>query len=121
MRKKKPQGTPKTMAGRAFSSNPVNTNLSLTAAHSGQAETQQQKEATANSTSTSGTKVKEQATDQSIQAPNINSDSLDIYRAFSVVQEIMAELKSAAFEEAKFIALATFVSTFMEENRKKSS
>jgi hypothetical protein len=38
MRKKKPQGTPKTTCGRVFSSNPVKPNLSFAAALHGQAE-----------------------------------------------------------------------------------
>jgi hypothetical protein len=40
MRKKKPQGTPKTTSGRVFSSNPVKPNLSFAAALRGQAEIQ---------------------------------------------------------------------------------
>jgi hypothetical protein len=107
MRKKKPEGTPKTTSGRVFSSNPVKPHLSFAAALRGQADTQPQHEAAANSTSTSGTKVKEQAKGQSVQAPNVNSDSLDTFRALSVVGQIMAELKEA--EEAKFVALAKIV------------
>jgi hypothetical protein len=96
MRKKKPQGTPKTTSGRVFSSNPVKPHLSFAAALRGQADTQPQQEAAANSTSPSGIKTKEQALGQSVQAPNVNNDSLDMFRAFSVVEQIMAELKNAA-------------------------
>jgi hypothetical protein len=118
MRKKKPQETPKTTSGRVFSSNPVKPNLPFAAALRGQAETQPQQEAAANSTSTSGTKVKEQATGQSVQAPNVNSESLDMFRAFSVVEQIMTVLKGASSEEAKFVALAKIVFKFMKENGK---
>jgi hypothetical protein len=65
-----------------FSSNPVKPNLSFGAALRGQAEIQPQQEAAEISTSTSGTKAKEQATGQSVQAPNVNSDSLEMFRAF---------------------------------------
>jgi hypothetical protein len=68
MRKKKPQGTPKTTADRVFSFNPVKTNLSFSVALRGQAETQPQQEAAANSTSRSVPKVEEQATGQAVQA-----------------------------------------------------
>jgi hypothetical protein len=67
MRKKKPQGTPKTTSGRVFS-NPVKPNLSFAAALRCQAEIQPQQEAAAISTSASGTKANEQATGQSVQA-----------------------------------------------------
>jgi hypothetical protein len=75
-----------TTSGRVFSSNPVKPNLSFAAALRGQAEIQPQQEEAANSTSTSGTKANGQATSQSVQAPNANSDSLDMFRAFSVVE-----------------------------------
>jgi hypothetical protein len=42
MRKKKPQGTPKTTTGRRFSSNPVKPHLSFAAALRGQAPSQPQ-------------------------------------------------------------------------------
>jgi hypothetical protein len=96
MRKKKPQETPKTTSGRVFSSNSIKPHLSFAAVLRGQAENPPQQEEAANSTSTSGTKAKEQATGQSVQAPNVKIDSLDMFRAFSVVEQIMAELKGAA-------------------------
>jgi hypothetical protein len=77
-----------------------------------------QQEAVANYSSTSGTKANGQATGQSVQAPNVNSESLDMIRAFSVVEQIMAELKGAASEEAKFVALTKIVFKFMKENGK---
>jgi hypothetical protein len=110
--------TPKTTSGRVFSFNPIKPNLSFAAALRGQAEIQPQQGAAANYTSTSGTKANEQATGQSVQAPNVQSDSLDMIRAFSVVEQIMAELKVAASEEDKFVALAKIVFKFMKENGK---
>jgi hypothetical protein len=102
MHKKKPQVTPKTTSGRVFNSNPFKPNLSFAAALRGQAEIQPQQEAAAISTSASGTKANEQATGQSVQAQVVNSDSLEMFRALSVVQQIMAELKGSASEEDKF-------------------
>jgi hypothetical protein len=102
-----------------FSSNPVKPHLSFAAALRGQAETTPQQEAAENTTNTSGTKGKEQASGQSVQAPNVNNDSQDMFRAFSVAQQIMAELKGAASEEAKFVvALAKIILKFMKENGK---
>jgi hypothetical protein len=37
---------------------------------------------------------------------------------FSVVQQIMAELKGAAAEEAQFVALAKIMFKFMKKNSK---
>jgi hypothetical protein len=44
-----------------------------------------------------------------------------MFRVFSVVEQIMAELKGAASEEAKFVALAKIVFKLMKENGKWSS
>jgi hypothetical protein len=41
-----------------------------------------------------------------------------MFRALSVVQQIMAELKGTASEEAKFVALANIVFKLMKENGK---
>jgi hypothetical protein len=118
MRKKKPQGTPKPTAGRVISSNPVKPNRSFAAALRGQAEIQPQQETAANPTKTSGTTAYEQTTGQPVHASNVNNASLDTFRVFSVVQQIMAELKGAAYEEAQFVALAKILFKFMKENVK---
>jgi hypothetical protein len=118
MRKKKPQGTPKTTSGRVFSSNPVKTHLSFAAALRGQAETKPQQEAAVISTNTSGAKADEQATGKSVQNPNVNSDYLEILRAFSVAQHIMAELKGSASEEDRFVSIAKIIFNLMKQNVK---
>jgi hypothetical protein len=118
MRKKRPQGTPKTTSGRVLSSNPFKPNLSFAAALRGLAEIQPQQEAAASCTSTSGTKANEQATGQSVQAPNANSDSLEMSRALSVVQQILAELKVSASEEDKFLSVAKIIFNLMNQNGK---
>jgi hypothetical protein len=118
MRKKKPQGTPKTTSGRVFSSNPVKPHLSFTAVLRGQADNHPHQEVAANTNNTASTKSKEETTGQSVQAPNVNSDPLDMFRALNVVEQIMAELKGAASEESKFMAIAKIVFKSMKENGK---
>jgi hypothetical protein len=101
MRKKKPQGTPKT-SGRVFSSNPVTPHLSFAAAFRGQAPSQPQQKVAASINNTAPTTSKEQTAGQSVRAPNVNNDPLDMLRAFTVAGQIMAELKdTTASEEAK--------------------
>jgi hypothetical protein len=41
-----------------------------------------------------------------------------MFREFSIVEQIMAELKGAASEKAKFVALAKIVFKFMNKNGK---
>jgi hypothetical protein len=78
LRKKKPQGTPKTTSGGMFSSKPVTLHLSFAAALLGQADHQPHQEtaATTNCTETVPTKKKEHTRSLSVQVPIVNSDSL---------------------------------------------
>jgi hypothetical protein len=62
-----------------------------------------------------------QETGHSVQAPNVSSHRLEMFRALTVVEQIMAELKGAASEEAKFVALATILFKLMKDNGKSSS
>jgi hypothetical protein len=48
------------------------------------------------------TKSKQQETGQSVPAPTVNSDSLDMLRVLTVVQQIMTEFKGAVSEEATY-------------------
>jgi hypothetical protein len=57
-------------------------------------------------------------TGQSVQAPLVNSDPQATVRALTVVEQIMAELKGAVSEEAKFVAIAKLVFKLMKENGK---
>jgi hypothetical protein len=116
--RKKPQGTPKTTSGRVFSSNPVKPHLSFAAALHGRADNQPHQEVAANTNNTASTKTKEQTTRQSVQAPPVNSDPLDMVRALNVVEQIMAKLKGAASEETQFLAIAKTVFKLMKENGK---
>jgi hypothetical protein len=64
------------------------------------------------------TKPKVQETGQSVQAPNVNSDSLEVFRALSVAQQIMAELKVSASEEDRFVSIAKIIFNLMKQNVK---
>jgi hypothetical protein len=100
-----------------FSSNPVKPHLSFAVAIRGQAASHPQQEVAANST-TSAPKAQDQTIGQSVQATPVNSDTQEMMRACTLAQQIMAEIKDAASEEAKFLALATFVYKFMKHNGK---
>jgi hypothetical protein len=54
----------------------------------------------------------------SVQAPSVKCDTLEMFRALSVVQQIMAELKGAASEEDTFLSVAKIVFTLMKQNGK---
>jgi hypothetical protein len=116
--RKKPQGTPKTTSGRVFSSKTVKPHLSFAAALRGQADNQPHQEVAANTGNTDTKKTKEQKTGQAVLAPNVNSDALNMGRALTVVEKIMAELKGTASEEAKFLAIAKIVFKLMKGNGK---
>jgi hypothetical protein len=110
--RKKPQGTPKTTSGRVFSSKPVKPHLSFSAALRGQAPSQPHQEVAA------PTSTQEQTAGQSVQATTESSDTEEMVRACTVAGEIMAVLKDAASEEAKFLAVAKVVFKLMKGNGK---
>jgi hypothetical protein len=122
MRKKKPQGTPKTTSGRVLS-NPVSPHLSFAAALRGQGSHQQNHDAPDNTCNpgTTAPQTNVLKTGQFLQAPIVSSDSLDMIRAITVAQQIMAELKGTASEESKFVALAKTVFNLLKDNGKYSS
>jgi hypothetical protein len=64
------------------------------------------------------TKPNVQETGQSVQAPNVNSDTLEMFRALSVAQQIMAELKGSASEEDRFVSIAKIIFNLMKQNVK---
>jgi hypothetical protein len=96
--RKKPQGTFKPTYGRVFSSNPVSSHLSFAAALRGQGNQQPQEEAPAkiNNPEATTTKNNVQKIGQSVQASPVNSETLDMVRALTVVEQIMSDLKGAA-------------------------
>jgi hypothetical protein len=119
MPKKKLQATPKHMSGRVFSYNPVKPHLSFAAALRCQGNQPPHKEAPAASFSEPpATKANVQKACQSVQAPTVNGGPLEMFRAISVVEKIMAELKDAASEEDKFLSVAKIVFKLMKQNGK---
>jgi hypothetical protein len=101
-----------------FSSKLLTPHLSFAAALRGQADHQPHQEtaATTNYTETAPTKMKVHAIRRLVQVPTVNSDFLDLLRAMTVVQQIVAELKGAASEEDKFLTLAKIVFKLMKDN-----
>jgi hypothetical protein len=119
MRKKKPHATPKPMAGRVFSFNSFKPHLSFAAALRGQSNKKpREEEPAAMNSKPAATKLNVQETGRSVQAQVVNSDSLEMFRALSEVQQIMAELKGSASEEDKFVSVAKTIFNLMKENGK---
>jgi hypothetical protein len=60
---------------------------------------------------------KQQATGQSVPAPNVNSSPLNnMLRAITLVQQIMTELSGAVSKEDKIVAITKIVLNLMEQN-----
>jgi hypothetical protein len=116
LRKKKPQATPKHTSGRVFSYNPVKPHLSFAAALRCLGNQPPHEEAPAASNSEpAATKANVQKAGQSVHAPTVNNDPLEMFRAFSVVERIMADLKGAEYED-KFLSVAKIVFKLMKQN-----
>jgi hypothetical protein len=126
MQKRKGQRTKKPAAGRVFSSTLTTTGVSFAAALRGRREDQQQPaarqvmaapSAPEPSTSAPPPLPKQQATGQSVPAPNVNSMPLDnMLRAITVVQQIMTELSGAVSKKDKILAITQIVLDLMEQN-----
>jgi hypothetical protein len=127
MQKRKSQRTPKTTTGRVFSSNRTTPGLSFAAALRTNTGEQQRPQPTP---TTDAAPVELQQTrappplqqrlqhaGQSVQAPSVNSASLDnMFRVASVVQQIMTGLNDAVSEEQKIVAITKSVMKLMNSN-----
>jgi hypothetical protein len=60
----------------------------------------------------------QQATDQSVGAPNVNSWPLDnsMMRIVTVVQQLMTEFSGAVTEEKKIVVITKIVLNLMKQN-----
>jgi hypothetical protein len=127
MRKCQSQRTPKTTTGRVFSSNHTTPGLSFAAALRTNTEEQQRphpsQTADAAPVALQQTRAppvlknRPQQTGQSVQAPNVNSSSLDnMFKDASVVQQIMTGLSDAVSEEQKIVAITKIVMKLMHYN-----
>jgi hypothetical protein len=119
LQKKKPQGKCKNTTGRVFSSTFIKQQLSFAAALRGKADqVQQEVAASTREPEPPKSKSKQQEPGQSVPAPTVNSDTLDMLRALTVVQQIMTVLKGAVSEEAMIFAITKIVINLMKENGK---
>jgi hypothetical protein len=128
MQKKKSQRTSRTTTGKVFFSNFTTTGLSFAAAIPGRTEEQQQPQI--NQVAVASPAIVEprvpvlllqheqQTSDQSVQAPNVNSLPLDkmLRAVIAVVQHFMTEFNDAVIEEAKIVANTKIVLNYMEQN-----
>jgi hypothetical protein len=117
LRKRKPQGTPKTTTGSVFSSKTVKPAVSFAAALRGHPEEQTRKEAAPHPRATKPSTTSEQ-TGQSVLAPPVNNVNVDMYNVIPVVQQIMTDHKDAVSEEAKILAITKIVFNLMKNNGK---
>jgi hypothetical protein len=93
-----------------FSSTFIKPKLSFVAALRGKADqVHQQVAASTREPEPPKTKLKQQEPGQSVPAPTVNSDTLDMLRALAVVQQIMTELKGAVSEEDMIFAITKIV------------
>jgi hypothetical protein len=97
--------------GRASSSNYITPGMSFTGALHSKTEESQQRHPSQATEKVPATvdqprlQTKRQETGQSVPALTVNSDPVDMFRAETVVQQIMAGLKGAVSEEVKILTI----------------
>jgi hypothetical protein len=98
---KKPQGKPKSTTGRVFSSTFIKPHLSFAAALRGKADQLHQEVAASTSEPEPPKTIsKQQAPGQSVPAPIVNSDTLDMLRALTVVQQVMTRVQGCCISRS---------------------
>jgi hypothetical protein len=111
--------------GQVFTSNSITPSVSFAAALRGSAEQQQQTKANqvpVTSPPAAGINhipapALQRETGQSVQAPNVNSQPLDIMlRVVTVVQQIMTEFSGAVSERDKLMAITKIILYLMQQN-----
>jgi hypothetical protein len=126
MRKRRSQKTSKTITGKVFNSNYTTPGLSAAALRT---NTEEQQRPHASQTADAAPvalqqtrappvlKNRPQQTVQSVQAPNVNSSSLDnMFKVASVVHQIITRLNDAMSEEDKIVAITKNVLKLMNSN-----
>jgi hypothetical protein len=122
MRKKKPQGTPKPTTGRVFAAKFINPGVSYAGALRGHTEQKTNEEE--NGSTSKGIlypqpKTKQQQRGQSVPAPSVNNEPEDnMVRVVTEVRQIMTELKGAASEKAKIMAITNIFFNLLQEDDK---
>jgi hypothetical protein len=56
-------------------------------------------------------------TGQPVSPPIVSSEHVDMYKVFTVVQQIMTELNDAVSEQDKIFAITSTVFNLMKQNR----
>jgi hypothetical protein len=103
MRKKKPQGTPKSTTLRVFTKRNTNEEVNGIASERDSVHPN----------------TKQQQTGQSVPAPSVSNEHEDnMIRVVTVVGQIMRELKGAASEKAKIMAITNIVYYLFQEDDK---
>jgi hypothetical protein len=117
IKKRKSQGPPKP-AGRVLSSRPVQANVTFAAALRGHtAEQKQQVAAVVTSNpQPEPANTRQTETGQSVPAHTINSETADMVKIITVVQQIMTELNCAVSEEGNILAIIKIVFNLMNRN-----
>jgi hypothetical protein len=120
MRKKKPQGTPKTTTGRV-SAEFIKPSVPFAAALQGQTDQKTNKEENGSVSKRDSvpTNTIEQQTGQSVPALSVSNEPEDnMIRVVAVVRQIMRELKGAISEKAKITAITNIVFNLLQEDDK---
>jgi hypothetical protein len=107
--KRKAQGTPNNTKGRVFSSKLVKSNLSFAAAVRGQMDPMTNQETATSSGVPECPKPTQHEPGQPVLAPIVSSENVDMYKVFTVVQQIMKELNDAVSEWDKIFAITNIV------------
>jgi hypothetical protein len=126
MQKRKVQRTTNPATGRVFSPTLTTPGVSFAAALCGRSEDQQQPTARQVMAAPGAPQPrisappplpKQQATCQSVPAPNVNSSpTVNMLRVVTVVQQIMTEFNGSVSEEQKIVAITKIVLNLMKQN-----
>jgi hypothetical protein len=119
-RREKPREDRKT-TGRVFSSKLVKTNLPFATAVRGQTDPKTHQETATSSRVPERPKPTQQEPGRPVQAPIVSSDNVDMYKAFTVVQQIMTELNDAVSKRDKIFAITNIVFNLVKQNGQYSS
>jgi hypothetical protein len=103
-------------SGRAFFSKCTTPERSFASALRSSVESKQPSENQEESAGPQKKQVAIKASDQSIQEEIVNSNAMDMFVAFTMVQQIMTRLSSAASEEEKVTIIAKSVFSLLKRN-----
>jgi hypothetical protein len=116
MRKGRAQGTPNNTKEMVFSSKLVKSNLSFATAVRGQTDPMAHHETATSSGVPERPKPTQQEPGQPVPAPIVSSENVDMYKLFTVVQQIMKELNDAVSERDKIFAITNIVFNLIKQN-----